>query len=64
MSSLLQKVHEAYMNALENDYNLDKQSPEAIAVDMKILDADLEDEDLGQITECVKSIQNKRVLRG
>lgn len=63
-STLLQKVNEAYMNALENEYNLDLQSPEAIAVDMKTCDADLEDEDLNKIVECVKSIQSRRLLQG
>lgn len=64
MSTLLQKVNEAYMNALQNQYNVDAQSPEVIAVDMKMYDADLENEDLIQITECVKSIQQRRMLKG
>ena len=62
--TLFQKVSDAYINALENDYNLDKQNPSSVASDMQMCDADLESENYEQILECVKKIQTRRQING
>lgn len=62
--TLQQKVREAYTNALQNGVNLDLETPEAVAVDMLTLDADLENETLESVKECVIQIQKQRLLQG
>ena len=62
--TLQQKVREAYVNALANGVNLDLKTPEAVAVDMLTLDADLENETLETVKECVIQIQKQRLLQG
>lgn len=62
--SLYQKVNEAYMNALDNDYNLDTKKADWVAQDMQECDASLENESYEQILECVKKIQSRRQING
>lgn len=62
--SLYQKVNAAYMNALDNDYNLDIKKADWIAYDMQTCDSELENESYEQILECVKKIQSRRQING
>lgn len=62
--TLLDKVNEAYKNALANGYNLDLETPEAVAVDMATCESELENEPLQAIKECVIQVQKQRMLQG
>ena len=65
--SLYQKVHEAYMNALDNEHTLDMQDPVQVASDMFDTASLLEDVDMSQfngIVECIRAIQSRRRLQG
>ena len=64
MTTLYAKVYEAYINALENDHNLDMWEAEEIAVDMMACDAELESENYSEILNEVRKIKKLRTLKG
>jgi len=60
--ALIDIVAEAYRNAIENGYEIDKWTDEDIAIDMCEYDADLEMFPTEEIEECLKQLRNAGLL--